>query len=356
MRVYKRTDSPFWSYDFTWNGQRYRGSTKEADRRQAEIVAHAILAEIKTRPGRTDRWALTHVIATWWDEHARHTRSSDAIWSNIENLSRCMDCNVMMDDLDAPRLLDYRAKRRGEGATGPTINRDIAYLKAAINHAVKLHGKTAPAVNWKSLAYAENPARIRFLSAQEYARLLDVAHPALKPVIIAAVTTGLRKSNLVGDTDRPGNPDNPGLQWHQVDLAGGTITITRTKGHRPAIKRIVPALRDALLTIRKPAGNVFDTKNFKRRWHKAVKDARLQDFRFHDLRHTFATWARKGGADLIALQNALDHGSITMTMRYAHIDADSEITAFDRAASAIDQALDNMQNGTLHGTETKRKA
>lgn len=344
MRVYQRAGSPYWYYDFTWNGHRYRDSTKQTDRRQAEIIAHAILAEIKTRPGRADCWAITHVIATWWDEHARHTRSGDAIWSNIENLSRCMDCGVMMDELAAPRLLDYRAKRRGEGASGPTINRDLAYLKAAINHAVRLHGKTAPKIDWKMLSYAENPARIRFLSAQEYARLLDAAHPALKPIIIAAVTTGLRKSNLVGDTDRPGNTDNPGLQWHQVDLAGKTITITRTKGHRPAIKRIVPSLRTALLAIKKPAGNVFDTKNFKRRWHRAIDDAQLQDFRFHDLRHTFATWARKGGADLISLQNALDHGSITMTMRYAHIDADNEVTAFDRAATAIDLALEQAEN------------
>lgn len=352
MRIYKRSDSPFWSYDFAWNGQRYRGSTKETDRRQAEVTAHAILAEIKKRPGRADRWALTHVIATWWDEHAQHTRSSDAIWSNVENLNRCLDCSIMMDQLAAPALLDFRAKRRGEGATGPTINRDMAYLKAAINHAHRLHGKRLPELDWKSLSYPENPARIRFLSAEEYARLLAAADEDMVPVIIAAVTTGLRKSNLVGDTDRRTGC----MQWHQVDLAGSTITITRTKGHRPSVKRIVPALRDELLKIRRRKGDVFDTKNFKRRWHSTLDKADLQDFRFHDLRHTFATWARKGGADLIALQNALDHGSITMTMRYAHIDADSEITAFDRASTAMTAALDSDQNGTIDGTEAKKKA
>jgi len=352
MRLYQRTDSPSWHYDFAWNGQRYRGSTKETDRRQAEVIAHAILAEIKKSPGRADRWALTHVIATWWDEHAQHTRSSDAIWSNVENLNRCLDCSIMMDRLTAPALLDFRAKRRGEGATGPTINRDMAYLKAAINHAARLHGKAAPDIDWKSLTYAENPARIRFLSAEEYARLLAAADKDMVPIIIAAVTTGLRKSNLVGDTDRRTGC----LQWHQVDLAGRTITITRTKGHRPSVKRIVPALRTELLKIRRRKGDVFDTKNFKRRWNKALEKAELEDFRFHDLRHTFATWARKGGADLIALQNALDHGSITMTMRYAHIDADSEITAFDRASTAMTAALDSAQNGTIDGTEAKKKA
>jgi len=345
MRVYQRTGSPFWYYDFTWNGHRYRDSTKQTDRRQAEIIAHAILAQVKKSPGRSDRWALTHVIATWWDEHARHTPSGDAIWSNIENLSRNLDCSVMMDELTAVHLLDFRAKRRGEGASGPTINRDLAYLKAAINHAANLHRKDRPDVNWKSLFYAENPSRIRFLSAEEYARLLDTAEhqlddPAMATIVMAAVTTGLRKSNLVGNTDRREGC----MQWHQVAVAGATITIPRTKGRTPTVKRIVPALRDRLLTTRKRSGDVFDTKNFKRRWHRLIKTAEIKDFVFHDLRHTFATWARKGGADLITLQKALDHSSITMTMRYAHIDADTEITAFDRANTAMQQALESATN------------
>lgn len=352
MRIYQRTGSPYWQYDFAWNGQRYRGSSGCKSQREAEIHAYTLLAEIKARPTHRQSWAITHVIATWWDEHARHTRSSDAIWSNIENLSRCLDCTIMLEDLLAPRLLDFRARRRGEGASGPTINRDLAYLKAAINHAVKLHGKTAPALNWKSLKYPESPWRVRFLSAEEYAALIAAAHADLRPIIIAAVATGLRRGNLRE------------MQWHQVDLPGGTITVPRTKAGRPVTVRISAPLRTALVAIRRPKGDVFDWTNFKRRWIRAVADAGLQDFRFHDLRHTFASWARKGGADLISLRDALDHSSIDMTMRYAHIVSDQQQTPFDHASSAMQSAIDNAAeigtetgtNGTIHGTIEKKKA
>lgn len=66
-----------------------------------------------------------------------------------------------------------------------------------------------------------------------------------------------------------------------------------------------------------------------------MKAAQLEDFKFHDLRHTFGSWARKAGADLLAIREAMDHSNIAMTMRYAHVDPDTEITAFDRAAATL---------------------
>lgn len=352
MRVYQRAGSPYWYYDFTWNGNRYRDSTKETDRRDAKIVAHAALAEVKTRPGRADRWAITHVIATWWDEHAQHTDSSDEIWSNIENLERCLDCRTMLNDLTYPMMLDFRAKRRGEGVCGPTINRDIAYLRAAINHAADMHGKSPPPINWKLLRYPENPWRVRFLSGEEYMRLITAAHDDLVPIITAGVTTGLRKANLIGDTQR----NKPKLQWHQVDLTGGTITIPKAKGHKPVVVGISPLLRQELMKIRKSKGDVFNTTNFKRRWQAAVEGAELVDFRFHDLRHTFGTWSRKGGVDLFALRNAMNHSSIAMTMRYAHVTDDEAVTAFDKAERTLQALTQISENGTNRGTTAKKKA
>ena len=82
-------------------------------------------------------------------------------------------------------------------------------------------------------------------------------------------------------------------------------------------------------------GQVFDTTNFRKRWYAAVADSRLEDFRFHDLRHTFASWARQSGADIADICEALGHSNIAVTMKYAHIKADEHITAFDRVAAAF---------------------
>jgi integrase len=82
-------------------------------------------------------------------------------------------------------------------------------------------------------------------------------------------------------------------------------------------------------------GKVFDTTNFEKRWRAATKAAGLIDFRFHDLRHTFASWARQSGADIADVKDALGHSDISMTMRYAHIRPDAENTAFDKVSAAL---------------------
>ena len=347
MRLFKRPGSPYWWYDFTAKGERYRGSSKKTSEREARIVAAELLTTAERAVTRRDGWTISHALGTWWDEHASTTRSADAIWSNIENLNRCLDCAVKLTDLTNAMLLDFRAKRRGEGVQPPTINRDMAYLFAAINHVQSMHGQQVAPIAWKKLKYPENEWRIRFLSADEYQRLLAVADPDLAAIIRCAVSTGLRKAKIAE------------MQWHQVDLSGRTITVPTGKGRKPHIARISTSLLAELEAIRQrqakeanaiPVGHVFNTTNFRRRWHRAKMQAELTDFRFHDLRHTFGTWARKGGADLIGIKEAMNHSSIAMTMRYAHIDPDHEITAFDRTAAIETKAA---RHNPRHTKENK---
>jgi integrase len=68
---------------------------------------------------------------------------------------------------------------------------------------------------------------------------------------------------------------------------------------------------------------------------KALNAGDVEDFRFHDLRHTFASWARQAGADIADICEALGHASISMTMRYAHIKPDEHLTAFDRVSDSL---------------------
>ena len=83
---------------------------------------------------------------------------------------------------------------------------------------------------------------------------------------------------------------------------------------------------------------VFDRTGFRRRWDSAIKAANLDNVRFHDLRHTFASWARIAGADLATIMEALDHSHISVTMRYAHINPQTHRTAFDAAAEMLGPA------------------
>ncbi|UZW55346.1 site-specific integrase [Sphingobium sp. JS3065] len=127
------------------------------------------------------------------------------------------------------------------------------------------------------------------------------------------------------------------MDWHQVDLRGSTITLAEVKGGKPHMVQIAPALR-AEMARTKPKdrkGPVFNTTNHKRRWSAAVKAAGLVDFKFHDLRHTFASWARQNGADLIDICEALRHHNVSVTQRYAHVKPTDTTTAFDRVAALL---------------------
>lgn len=332
MRIYQRPGSPYWWVAASIRGRRFRRSTGCTGRRQAEQIAAELIAAEQRRAVEGERahgaWRLRDVTGAYWDEIGRWKRSEAEIFKYFCTLNDIIGQDRLVRDIDTAAILEYRARRRGrDGCSAVTINRDLAMLRAALNHAHAAHGQPLPPISWKRVMVRENPHRIRFASADEFSRLLEHAHPGLRPILIMAVTTGLRRANILG------------LQWHQVDMGAGIITVPRTKSGRPHIVRMAGPLRGALATLQPDEqlrrGAVFDITNWRRRWMQAKSDADIADLRFHDLRHTFASWARQAGTDIADLKDAMDHSSIAVTMRYAHINPATQITAFDRVAALL---------------------
>jgi integrase len=323
MPVYQRKGSPFWQYSFSLNGVRFRGSTGRTSKREAQAVEAERRNEAKQKRKRTDPWRLRDCLGAYWQEHAKHTRSGASfVFGKLEALSRILGPDTLIADLTNATLMDYRAKRRGEGLQAHSVNRDLACLHAALRHAKEMHGQQVPALAWSKVRTPEPPSRVRFLSPDEYARLMAASDPAMQRIVAFAVATGLRKDNVLS------------LDWREIDLSSSRITVTVKGGDLHSI-RMTPQVRAMLAVDQVRKGRVFDTTNFRRRWAKAVKDAALEDFRFHDLRHTFASWARMAGADLADICEALGHSSVAVTMRYAHIEPEHHTTAFDRVSGAV---------------------
>lgn len=322
MPLYQREGSPFWQYSFSVKGVRFRGSTGRESKREARIVEDDEKRKAREQRSTKDEWRLRDCLGAYWKERAEKKRSADTIFAKLAALYRHLGENTPIMALTNAMLMDYRAARRGEGLLPHTVNRDLAHLKAALNHANQMHGKQIPALAWSRIRVAEPPHRIRFLSRDEYARLIDAAHPAIRPIIQFAVATGLRKDNILS------------LDWSQVDLSSMRLTV-RLKGDKLHQVRLTAAARAALASMGERRGPVFDTLNFRRRWAAAVKGAGLDDLRFHDLRHTFASWARMAGSDLADICEALGHSNISVTMRYAHIAPDHHVTAFDRISDSV---------------------
>jgi integrase len=322
MSLYRREGSPFWQYSFTVNGARFRGSTGCAGKREAQIIEAEKRHAIKRGMVPKDKWTLHICLGSYWSERAKNNRSSKTILAKLDALRRILGKDTQIMALTNAMLMDYRATRRGEGLQAHSVNRDLACLKAALNHANQMHGQQVPALAWSRIKVAEPPHRRRFLSLAEFASLIAVCDDGLELLVRAAVETGLRKGNLLA------------LDWREVDLSSGLITVS-VKGNKLHTVRMTRELKAALARKTERKGLVFETKNFRRRWAKAVKAAELDDFRFHDLRHTCGSWARQNGADLADICEALGHSSVAVTMRYAHIEADRHKTVPDRIAKRV---------------------
>jgi len=210
-------------------------------------------------------------------------------------------------------------KANGEPRSPATVNRYLAALSHVFTTAVREwrwadHNPLAKVSKRK-----EPRGRIRFLDDRERERLLaacDEGPPYLRPIVLLALATGMRRGEILG------------LRWRDVDLGGsgarGRVTLLETKNGEV---RGVPIVGQALETLREWAkvrrladDRVFpDTSSFHHRFNAAVRRAGIDDLRFHDLRHTAASYLAMNGASPSEIAGVLGHKTLAMVKRYAHL-------------------------------------
>lgn len=233
----------------------------------------------------------------------------------------------------------YIAKRRSS-AKPATTNRELAFLKRVFNVAIA-DGKTernpARAVKLRK----ENNARVRFLTDEEEGALRKAIGEAQWPVVTIALHTGLRQAEQFQ------------LRWQDVDFTTGLITVARSKHGETRRVPMNDTVRTILAerAIRAAGEFVFasttgetavDACNYMRRvFVPAVKAAEIENFHWHDLRHTFASRLTMAGVDLRTVQELMGHKTITMTLRYAHLSPAHQLDAVQKL---------NRATGTTTGT------
>ncbi len=222
----------------------------------------------------------------------------------------------------------YKRERQGAGVSGVTINRELAFLKNLYSKAVEW-GKMAENPVKKVRLYREDNARTRFLPEEEEANLLVCCGPQLRPLVVTALHTGFRASELLS------------LTWHDVDFRRGVVTV-RAGYAKNGEARSVP-MNHTLTGVLKFATvdaaegeQVFCNRHgqpyrsFRTAFERAVAQAGIADFTFHDLRHTFASRLVMAGVDLPTVKELMGHKDITMTLRYAHLSSDHKQAAVRR--------------------------
>ncbi len=197
------------------------------------------------------------------------------------------------------------------------VNRLMQTLKHMFTKATEwemVGDETLKAVRRAKLLPVNN-RRLRFLSKEQCQALTETCSTHLRPIVVTALNSGMRKGEILR------------LRWEQVDLRHGFILLDVTKnGERREIP-INSKLRATLEAIPHGVeseyvfvdrnGNPF--KDVKRSFATALSRAGVKDFRFHDLRYTFASHLIMAGIDLTTVKELLGHKDITMTLRYAHL-------------------------------------
>ena len=224
-----------------------------------------------------------------------------------------------------PALIEDVKLRRAQELAHTTVDKDLAVFKAFFNWCMARNlAASNPVCRVKF--FNEDNSRLRYLTEDEYSRLLQAAKkigtsPFLAEKIILSVHTGLRRGSLFH------------LRWDQVDFLNRVLRIQRTKSGRPhalplnaTVLTTLQALYNQRIpdcpyafphaTGRKAGEPVQDVKNA---FHTALETAEIKDFTWHDLRHTFASWLIMKGASLRSVAELLGHRGLRMVMRYAHL-------------------------------------
>jgi integrase len=228
----------------------------------------------------------------------------------------------VIDQVTATRLRD--------GVTNATVNRLLQVLRAILNRAAR---------DWEWLVKApavrllrEPKRRVRWLTHDEAASLLSELPPHLAEMARFSLATGLREANVTG------------LSWAQVDLERRVAWIhaDQSKNQKPLP---VPLNADAVLVLRRQVGQhptwVFTfqgqpvRKANNHAWRKALVRAGITDFRWHDLRRTWASWHIQQGTPLHVLQELGGWSDIRMVQRYAHLSNSSHTHCSDRVPASI---------------------
>jgi integrase len=223
-----------------------------------------------------------------------------------------------------------------------TVNRYHALLRHALNKAVSWGLlQSSPLSRGESLQLPEPRGRLRYLSLEEMASLLAECPVHLEPLVRLALHTGLRKGELLS------------LRWDQIKGACLYLDGSQTKTSEPRSVPLNEEAQAALDTQRRrrelTSLLVFPYKEVKDAFAGACRRAGIFNFRFHDLRHTFASHLAMAGVSLTTIAMLLGHRTLTMTLRYAHLSPGH----LQEAVEKLVKETKNVYLQSVHGNSRK---
>jgi len=320
--MFKRSGGIWWT-SIRHNGKRIQKSLETSDRKLAKAIEAKVKTEIvegtyfEKLIGRNK--TFKDMMDKFMEEHAPKVSYSmqKSYSSYLKHLMSFFKSGLIA--ITPKEISKYKVLRKGEGAMPATTNRELAMLSKAFNLAVN---------EWEWLKdnpvsrvpkEKENNKRDRWLTQDDECRLIKHCPAWLSDIVVFALNTGLRQDELLS------------LQWSRVSFEREVMLIDKTKSGKP---RAVPLNQIAInilnqrskAKIRTIKDLVFPTfngtkilpSNLRRAFYEALRKAGIENFKFHDLRHTFATRLVQRETDIYMISKLLGHEDIRMTQRYSH--------------------------------------
>jgi integrase len=333
--IYKRKDSCYWWIDIVLaDGRRVCRSTRLKRREDAEehlirLKAEAYEAERTGKP--KDRSWQESVIRYVTDNATKRSLSDDK--HHLRLLDPYLG-KLRLRDISMESLRPFVRYRIEQDKVAPaTINRALEIVRHILYLARDDWGWLIVAPKVRMLT--EPKRRVRFLREEEADRLNEVLPKHLKPVVQFALATGCRKMEILQ------------LEWNRVDF-GRRVAWLDPGTTKNGEGRGIPLNKDAVLALRSVQANHprwcftfggVHLKSIGKAWKRALTRAGISEFRFHDLRHTWASWHVMSGTTLQELMELGGWKSYEMVLRYAHLAPEHLSTA----AARIERGLKNVE-------------
>jgi len=308
MGLYRRGKT-FW-FSIQYQGKRIQQSLNTDNKRLAEKIFAKMLTETVEgnyfETAKLKRITFDEMVDKYLSEHEKQRDARTC------KMLKTFFSGYVLSQITSKIVAEYRAKRL-KRVKPATVYQELALLRRMFNVAIKeWEWLRENPVSKLSFSVGNKNARDRWLTSEEEKRLIDAATNPwwLRNLLIVALHTGMRRGEILN------------LKWTDVDFRRKTVAVVKSKNDE---KRTIPMSETLYVTlvnvkVKDISGRVFPISGWSLRqaFDKTVAKAGIDDFRFHDLRHTFATRLVQNGVDLYKVKELLGHKTISVTMRYAH--------------------------------------
>ena len=344
--VYQRRSGGCWSVDFyDGTGKRIQKVVSEATCREQAInalqrelsktfdKAHGIEKPREEKIGFRDFAKIYHT--DYMQTVRRNFRPDTYRLQVLCGYFKNIDLRTITP-LDIER---FRASRLKRGNSKSTVNRYLQLLKKMFNLAIEEGYLEENVIKKVKLFSEKDNLKERILTEKEQRTLLKNSSDSLKPILLVALNTGMRRAEILG------------LTWSQIDFETRRIKVEKTKSGKVRHIPIEDDLFKQILNLKNKDGQspfVFfnpETKqpyqDMKTGFKRACRISGIEGLRFHDLRHTFATRLVANGVDIETVRDLLGHHSIVITQRYTHSSDERKRKAIETLSKKSDKTTLN---------------